>query len=718
MNSRVTGSKPSLARIAAALAPSALCAALAPMLAHAEAPVPIDAVVVSATRADHASFDLPVSIDAVDGETLREGQAQVNLSETLSRIPGVVVQNRQNYAQDLQISTRGFGARTAFGVRGVRLIADGIPATMPDGQGQAATFDLGSASRIEVLRGPFSTLYGNAAGGVIQAFTESGTAQPTVAGSVLFGSFGTSRVGLKAAGESEHGSYVANIVHFDTDGYRDHSAATRDTLNAKLKWSLASGGSLTLVANALDQPQTQDALGLSRALMLANPRQVDASALQFNTRKSIAQQQAGIVFERPFDDANLLRVMAYSGGRRVEQYQAIPVATQAGPLNPGGVIDLGREFGGLDLRLVHRGRVADGAATLTLGMNYDNMNEHRQGYQNFIGAQLGIKGALRRDENNKVSNFDQYLQGEWQAGERLSLLAGIRSSQVKFSSADQYVTGTNPDDSGGVRYSNTSPVAGAVWKIASTVNLYANAGRGFETPTFNELAYRAGGLTGLNFSLKPSVSDQYEIGIKAFPTVASRVNVALFSIRARDEIAVLTNAGGRSTYQNVGSTRREGMELGASAAFGGGFSASAAWTWVAASYLDGFLTCTAAPCNAPVTAVGAGKRMPGLPRQTAYAELAWRNGAGWFAALEVRASALVWVNDLNSEYAPGYAVANFRAGVEQRGGAWRVTEFIRIDNLFDRATVGSVIVGEANGRYYEPAPSRGAMAGVTASYSF
>ena len=690
--------------------------------AFAQTSVPLDTIVVTATRAARASFDLPVAIDVIDGETIRQGQSQVNLSETLARVPGVLAQNRQNYAQDLQIAMRGFGARTAFGVRGVRLVADGIPATMPDGQGQAASFDLGSARRIEVMRGPFSTLYGNAAGGVIQIFTEDGPVKPAIEGSVLAGSYGTHRVALKAGGEFRPGfgslNTLINLARFETDGYRDHSAATRDTVNAKMRYDIGDTGTLTFIANALHQTDTQDPLGLSKTQYLANPRQADASALAFNTRKGISQQQAGLLFERALDDATSLRAMVYAGARRVGQYQAIPVAAQANPLSPGGVVDLDRSYGGVDLRLMYRMPIGGNAVTFTLGSNYDSLREQRTGFQNFIGPSLGIMGALRRDEDNRVSSFDQYLQVDWVLNANFSVLAGLRSSVVRFSITDHYVVGANPDDSGAVRYANTSPVAGAIYKVAPGFNVYANVGRGFETPTLNELAYRPGGLTGLNFALQASVSKQIEIGVKAAPDSGTRITAALFDSRVRDEIAVLTNAGGRSTFQNVGSSRRDGVELSASRVWGGGFSARFVYTHLSATYLDNFLTCTGSTCAAPLTPVQAGNRLPGVPRNNAYAEIAWRNAKGWFAAMEVRASGSVYVNDVNSDNAPGYAIANVRAGIEQSGTNWRLSEFVRFDNVSGRSYVGSVIVGEANGRYYEPAPTRSMMIGISASFSF
>src|SRR5579859_3943172 len=219
----------------------------APIVALGESAGELSSVVVTATRVAEESRDLPVSIDRVDDKTIRNGQLQVNLSESLISVPGVSVQSRQNYAQDLQISVRGFGARSSFGVRGVRLYSDGIPGTMPDGQGQFSQFDLSSAGRIEVLRGPFSALYGNSSGGVIAVFTEDAGPGHSVAGTAEYGTFNTQRYAVKTTGGDEVVNYVVDATHFQTDGYRFHSDAERNNFNAKLRFAAGESSTLTVV---------------------------------------------------------------------------------------------------------------------------------------------------------------------------------------------------------------------------------------------------------------------------------------------------------------------------------------------------------------------------------------------------------------------------------------------------------------------------------------
>lgn len=699
--------KPALPFLVCALAAVATTA-LAQQTETEQVPALLPEVTVSATRVEHDSFDLPVAIDSIDQRTIREDNPQINLSEPLNRVPGIVVQNRQNYAQDLQISSRGFGARSSFGVRGLRLIADGIPATMPDGQGQAASFNLSSAQRIEVLRGPFSSLYGNAAGGVIQIFTADGPPEPELSGSIYAGSYGTTKLGTQFGGQFGKLNALVDASHFTTDGYRDHSAARREQTNAKFKYDAGNSGTVTLVLNTLDQPNTQDPLGLTAAQVARNPRQAVANALAFNTRKSVSQDQAGLIYDFALSPNDKLQARVYTGTRQVTQYLSIPVSSMPSTLQKysGGVVDLDRNYGGTGLRWTRDTTLAAAPFTFSAGIDYDRMAERRKGYDN----NSGVSGALRRNENDIVSNTDVYIQAEWQFAPRWNLLSGVRHSRVSFDSRDYFITATNPDDSGAVSFARTTPVAGAVFKLSPAVNLFANLGKGFETPTFAELAYRPGGATGLNFALRPSDSTHYEIGAKALVGTSSRVNVSIFHIDVADEIVVNSSSGGRTDFKNAARTRREGVEFLWQSQFAHGFEATLSYTALDARFTQPFTS---------TSIVAAGNKLPGVPSSSLYSELVWRHPAsGFHSGLEVRRNGKVYVDDANSESADGYAILNLRAGFVQHSKSWRFSEFVRIDNVTDRRYIGSVIVADANGRYYEPAPGRNWLIGINTALRF
>ena len=668
-------------------------------------------IVVTATRSAQSPYDIPAAIDVVT--TPEDGSLDVNLSERVQAIPGLVVRDRQNYAQDAQVSIRGFGARSTFGIRGVRLYTDGIPASMPDGQGQVSHFNLDSAERIEVLRGPFSALYGNASGGVVQIFTADGTEPPELRFGVAGGSNGNVRSSVNARGVDGPVDYNIDFTHFRTSGYRDHSAARRESANAKIGWKIGEDAKLTLVLNALDVPDAQDPLGLTHAQFKADPRQVAAVANTYDTRKSVDQQQAGLIYDQRIDASNSLRVMGYYGQRGVTQYLSIPVATQvAQPGNSGGVVDLDNEYGGGDIRWTWRDTLAGRPFELATGAAYDNQEQHRQGYENFVGSQLGVRGAKRRDEIDRVFDFDQYAQATWRVADDWTLMGGVRHSEVRFRSTDRYIAPGNPDDSGTVRYSATTPVFGVLWRAAPWLHAYANWGRGFETPTFSELGYRADRGAGLAFDLKPSRSRNAEVGLKLHPTDRIEAGLALFRADSDDELAVATNLGGRTTYQNIARSRRQGIEASFNAELARDVRLVAAYTRLQATFRTPFLTCVSAGCAAPDTPVPAGTRIPGVPRATGYAALKLGGDVGWQAGIDMNAMGATSANDLGTASAAGYALFGLSGGYVFDDGPWRVNTFARVDNLADRHVVGSVIVNDGNGRYDEPAPGRTFLVGV------
>ncbi len=664
----------------------------------------LETVVVTATRIAESSANLPVSIDRIDATQIRQGQLQINLSESLAVVPGMSAENRQNYAQDLQLWVRGFGARSQFGVRGVRLYSDGIPGTMPDGQGQFSHFDLGSAGRIEVLRGPFSALYGNSSGGVISLFTEDGKPGLELGATAEISSFNTQRYALKGDGDTGRINYVVDASHFQTNGFRVHSEAERNIFNSKVRLELDDLSKLTLVVNAIQTPAIQDPLGLTRAQLAADPTAAGVNALAYNSRKSLNQEQVGAIYERRLDEADTLQATLYGGHRATTQFQAIPASAQALPINPGGVIDLSRIFGGADVHISDSRTLFGGALQSTLGISYDNLAEARKGFTNFIGPELGVEVALRRNQNNRVYDLDEYLQVSWDPAERWRLMAGMRNSHITVGSHDLLVTSGNPDS--GVSYAATNPVAGVSFRAAPALHLYADYGRGFETPTLNDVAYRStdGSIPGLNLGLKPARSDNYELGIK-FGERALRANAAAFYIRTRDELAVQANAAGRTVNENIGATERKGLELEAEDSWASGLNARIAYTYINAVTLEPYTSCAGAPCRKAL--IAAGNHLPAVPEDALYAALGWNyTPLGFISAIETISRAQMFADDRNTQAAAPYTIINLRFGFEQQSRRWRLAEYARIDNLGNRSYVGSVIVNETNQRFFEPAPGR------------
>ena len=678
--------------------------------ARREAPT-LEPVNVTATRREASVFDTPAAVSVRTVPAMAPG---MNASEALQGIPGLLVRDRQNYAQDTQLSIRGFGTRASFGIRGLRVYVDGIPATQPDGQSQLSHANLASAERVEVLRGPFSALYGNSSGGVVQVFSGDGAAPGETRMGFAAGEGGDWRVSAGVRGAWRDIGVVAGLSRLRADGIRPQSAAERTSFNARLH-SLSPSAGLTqsLVVNHFDSPLSLDPLGLSAAQFDADPYQTTPQALAFNTRKRVRQSQLGWSGETTLGAGLSLRAVAYAGTRGIEQFLAIPAAAQSNPLQSGGVVDLASDYGGGELRLAGATSLAGRRIEWTTGLGWEGLQQQRRGYENFVGSQLGVRGALRRDERNRVASFDQFAQADWRFADAWSLLAGVRHSQVRFDSRDQYLAAGNPDDSGDVAFSRWTPVAALQWRASERLNLHAGIGSGFETPTLVELAYRPDGGSGLNLDLRPARSRNLELGAKWRPRDGLRADVALFRSDTRDELVVATNAGGRASYANAGRSLRQGVEVELEASLGESATLQFAWTGIDATVRETYLACAGTPCTVPTQRIARGTRLAGVPRSMG--QLRWEAGRGdWRRFAQLRHVSSVTVNDAASETAAGYTL--FDLGVSRALGDAGLV-FVRLENAFDRRHVGSVIVNDGNGRYYEPGPGRTLWLGLDYRWS-
>lgn len=667
---------------------------------------------VTATLQNTTLWETPASVQVVNSAAF-DNSPKVNLSEGLARVPGLQVQNRNNYAQDLQLVMRGFGARAAFGVRGIRIYVDDIPATLADGQAQTSNIDLSSLDRIEVLNGPFSAMYGNAAGGVIQVTSKSGHAPNSIGADVVTGSDGMVRYGVNAQGATGAKTgltdYTLSANRFRTDGFRAHSDAKRGIVNARLGIQLNDSNKLKLVANYVDIT-AQNPLGLTREEMDQDRRMATPNAEKFNTRKNVYQGQLGAVLESRLNADNQLRVMAYHGSRHTKQYMPIPAAPQRNnPGHAGGMGDLERRYSGLDVRWTSAQKLGSRDLLLVTGLAYDYLREARKGYENFTGPKgketLGVQGALRRDETNTVWNVDPYIQGNLQLTDSVSVDAGMRYTKIHYRSDDHYLK--NGDDSGNTSYSAFLPSAALRWDLNDRVNVYTSVGRGFEAPTTIELSYKPGvNNPGLNLGLQPAKSTNWETGTKIRLTDQSLFTAAVFRTDTKNEIVVDSSTDGRTSYQNANKTRRTGLELSYSQQFLEHAQLDIAYAWINAKYRTGS---DKIPC---------GNLIPGIPKQTAYVGLAWAPQYGWQAGADLSLATKMQVDDSNSATAASYTVAGLYGGYVWRIGQWKLRGFARVDNVFDRKYVGSIVVNDSNKRFYEPAQGRNWSAGLSANWEF
>jgi iron complex outermembrane receptor protein len=682
--------------------------------------------VVTATKTEAKSFDLPVSIDVVGKDVLQDGKVGASISEVSQRIPGVVINNRNNYAQELAISSRGFGARSAFGVKGVRLYIDGIPLNTADGQGASGSITFDSLDRIEFMRGPFSALYGNSSGGVVQAFTRDGAKDPTLSGSFSYGKWDTFRESSTFEGQAGNLNYIVSASEITSDGYRDFSKFKKDNLNSKFTYQISADTKATVLLNYNNQPYTLDPQSLSPSQYLANPKQSASTSYSAQTRLYRQQTYTGFILDHNLSEKQSIKLSSFYGIRDNLQY----LATSASEIN--------RNYGGLDFRWNLNNTLFSKPFNLTAGLNYEEMEDKRKRYCvtalcTSAAGSTGNKIKNSRDELQTAYNFDQYVQASFEPTDQWLLMAGIRHSKVTFNTKDQYFNDPNVssdttndttlDDSGIQVFTNTSPVFGATYKITPRLNLYANYGRGFETPTFAEMGYSDPATgAGPNLSMTPSRTKNYEFGVKTFITDNTRINLALFKVDAKNEIIAYgyDSTTKFTSYASTAQTERKGIELSIDSRLPNNFNFYAAYSMMDAEFRNRFSEKLVESGTTTVTrTIAPGLNIPATYKNTGFAELSWKYPSlGFSTATEVIYFSDTYAYDNNlMQYRPGaYTIANVRGSLEQKIDRWTIKEFVRIDNIFDRTYVSNVKVNSTTP--FEPGLDRNYTLGLSASYKF
>lgn len=696
--------KPSLA----ALAIIAAIAALQPAAAASEQTADnaaeqnnVERVVVTATRTARRWLDTPAAVERVDIATLTPGM-RTDAAELLEGIAGLQVDTRYNFAQDTRITLRGFGARAAFGVRGVRLRLDGIPLSMPDGQAQTSSILLDEPRSVEVLRGPLAAIHGNSAGGVID-LQSSRPLHSSLEANLSAGSAQRERQHLRGVYATDAQAFTLDYARFRTNGDRPNSEVKRDQWALRWYQDVGEFAELILRIDDNDAPLLADPLALSPEQWRENPKQTAAQAATFGTRKTIRhrQQSATLRAREQSNNAWLAdwQVSLWNGKREIEQYLAFPGTAIS---SSGAVIDLTRSFHGINLTSTLQPLPLT-PWQLTLAFDQEYQKDERLGFVNNFGE----RGDLRRDETGRVESRDVSIISDWQFHPRWVWVAGARHSSIDFSVDDRFIVPGNPDDSGEVRFSEQAWSSAVNFALSNEVSLFVGTGQGFETPTLTEMAYRNEG-TGLNTQLAAAKVRQHEIGFKA-QYHAWRVQGAAFIVDSENDLVVDQSIDGRTTYRNAASTQREGLEISSFYAFNTTASWRASYTWLNATYGN-----IANDANS-------GNRLPGLARSNFFQQWQWQPITdGIWQPVSLRLNhhyrSAVPVNDANSTYAPSAHVWGIAAQSEFRYGNSLVQPWLRIDNLTNKTYVGSVVVNQGNGRSFEPAPGRLFMAGVTLSW--
>ena len=666
------------------------CVAVSPAMAQVSK---LEPVTVNATRAEKTIEEIPAAVSVVGQDEIQLAAEQLGIDESLGNVPGLFFQNRYNFAQDLRASIRGFGARSNFGIRGIKIIVDGIPETLPDGQGSIDGVDIGSARQISVIRGPASSLYGNASGGAIIIETEKGPEEPFAEVRATSGDYGLSKLQLKGGGQQGDLNYLLNASKTEIDGYRDHSEAENNQFNGRFELGVSESSSIITTLHYTDQPLANDPGGISAEDAAEDPTQARGRNVDFDTGEALEQTRVGLLYKTELATGRDFEARVYHTSRDFSNKL---------PFENGGSVSLDRNFTGAGLKYSIKGTLGGKQNRMLVGLDYDRQDDDRSRFDNVSG----VIGAKVFEQNELVTSTGLYIQDELKLNDALELTLGARYDDLSFDVTDRHLSDGN--DSGKVSFEQFSPMIGLSYATNDTTRLYATVSTAFETPTTTEFSNPSGG--GFNQALDPQNSTNYEIGIKSLTSKQS-FEVALFHIDVEDELTPfeLADQPGRSFFENAGSSDRDGIEMAYTRKLGAGFELSGAYT-----YSDFVFSRFS---NADGDSFD-GNRIPGIPKSLFNADLTWFGDTGFYASWNARLTGNMMADNANTTRIDSYTVSNLRLGYNGFMGDWEYSPFAGVNNLFDEEYNSNIRINAFGKRYFEPAPERNYFFGITIRKNF
>lgn len=660
---------------------------LALPLAAQQPPVELEPIEIEATRSPLQLAEVPAAVSVIDGETLRQGRGAASLAEVLDQVPGLFIQNATNFAQDARIALRGFGAQSAFGIRGVAILVDGIPQTLPDGQAQVDSIDLNEIERIEILRGPASALYGNAAGGVILITTRRAAEGPRFSARQTFGSFGRSDSRASAAVGGDQLGLRLSLGRFEQDGFRDHSRVEQRRANLRLDWTPQPSTRIDASLGWFDAPEEQDPGALNSFDAAATPRAANPGNVRFDAGESLEQWRFGARVEHRLNEQQRLRLAGFLFDRDFSNLL---------PFRDGGQVTFDRQFSGLDLTHEADLSLAGRPLRWAWGADWRLQDDERARFDNLDG----VRGNRVLQQRERVEAGAVWAQARVELTPSWALTAGLRHDRIELDVSDRLLA--DGDDSGTRQWNETSPWIGLAWRPAARWTVFANYGHAFQTPTTTELANpdnpAAGG--GFNRALGPETADNLELGFRYRVAGGLNFEASAFRIRVDDAIASFEvpefSGSGRDFFTNAGRSTRRGIELAADWRLGANLSLNAAWTGSDFEF-DRF-----------ETADGdfSGKRLPGVPKHRSSLGLVWADARGFSARLEANRVGGFYADNANTARVESRTESRLMVAQSRTLGATRLRVAGGIENLLDQRYPDNVRINAFGGRYFEPAPDR------------
>jgi iron complex outermembrane receptor protein len=668
----------------------------APSTSGSSAPVTqLAPVVVTATRSETPLTQVPAAVSVVDQSDIQLGQPTIGLDESLNRVPGIFIQNSMNFAQDQRLSIRGFGTRSAFGVRELKVIVDGLPETSPDGQTEFDNVDLSDVQRIEVLRGPASSLYGNASGGVINITTEEGPRRPFAEVRTIGGSYGLLKTQAKTGGQVGNLNFFFNTSYLYLDGYRDNSQTKAVVFTGKLRYTINPNSDLTTILNFTDSPLAQDPGALTTAEIKRNRRQARALNVTLDNGESVTQGKLGFVYRNQFAPGHEVTITQYSMFRQFDA--KLPILPSAG----GGVVVFDRFGIGGGVKYSWDTHLGGFRNRFMAGVDTQYQIDNRRRFNNDNGK----SGKLRLHQDEEVQSVGPFIRNEFYLRENLILSAGLRYDNIRFTVSDYFLGDGN--QSGARTFDQISPMGGILYSPLPWLNLYANVSTAFQVPTTTEFA-NPNEIGGLNPSIKPQKAINYEVGTRGTLWNRLRYEGSFFWITIDDELVQFQGASGRSFFRNAGRSTRRGIET----SFQLPITDELGWTF-AYTYLD-------AQYDRYTIQTGRldGNDEPGIAPHQLFTELFYAHRSGLYGAFNVLYVDRFYADDTNQNHNSSYTVINARLGYDWQLGRGRISPFVGLNNIGDEHYNGLVRLNAVGRRFYEPSPTFNVYGGVAIAYEF
>lgn len=660
----------------------------------------LEEIIIEATRLSRPLDRVPAAVSVVSQDEIQLGRQQLGLDEALSRVPGLFMQNRYNFARDLRISIRGFGARAAFGIRGIKILVDGIPETLPDGTGQVDSIDLGAIRQIEVIRGPSSSLYGNASGGVISITSEDGPEIPFANARLTVGAYDFQKLQVKAGGQTDRMNYFVSLSDSKIDGYRAHSQAENTQLSGRFNFDLAGNSNFLAVVNVTDQPISNDPGGINAAQAAADPSSARDRNVTYDTGETLDQTRVGFVYSTPIGGQGALAARSYFVWRDFQN--KLPQFPNADS------VDLERFFAGGGITYTHSGVVGTMPNRFIVGFDIDDQDDDRR---RFVNDQ-GTIGALLFDQNESFTAQGVFLQDELSLNDTLQFTFGLRYDEVEYSVEDRFLS--DGDDSGTRKMNDVSPMLGILYSVSPDLSLYGTVSTAFETPSTTDFANPSGG-GGFNPALDPQSATNYEVGLRGAIGDRHSYELAIFDIKVDDEL-VPFDIDGRNFFQNAGRSSRTGVELAIVSNPTDRIRASLTYSYGDYEFDDFRVISVDAGGTPSVVDDFAGNTIPGTVEHLLFGEISYTHPSGWFGVLDLLYVGEQFADNANAVKVGSYTIVNLRLGFERAVGSTIVSPFFGINNLFDESYNTDIRINAFGARYFEPAPERNAYAGVSVRF--